>query len=349
MSYFAVIDSELKAYMLGLIVFNINKVKKTAKSGKKQQINDYEIEVCIDNAGDQDLPEIIGREIEQICAENQKTSSFTIKSRDIILDICKHLDLADLQNFYSIDITYFVKNNQREFVIEFLKAFYEKYGNLHYNVCNITTNSKLNLTAFAEFFQIPHTFINIFNLVQLTYANVNIIDLLGIIYKNKEVLVKEKAYTDFLTLLNNERPALKYIKIDPIAVTPTKAHFSDVGYDVSILGLHKVLVTNKEIPVTALYRTGIKLDIPMGYYVELVPRSSISKSGYVLANSIGIIDCSYKGELLVALTKINGEAEIEYPFKCCQLIMRKQIFPDMIEINEMQSTTRSEGGFGSSN
>jgi dUTP pyrophosphatase len=105
----------------------------------------------------------------------------------------------------------------------------------------------------------------------------------------------------------------------------------------------------KEYPLTALYNTGIKLDIPIGYYVELVPRSSISKSGYMLANSIGIIDCSYKGELLVALTKISANAaEIEYPFRCCQLIMKKQIFPYIVEVTDLEESKRAEGGFGSS-
>ena len=67
---------------------------------------------------------------------------------------------------------------------------------------------------------------------------------------------------------------------------------------------------------TTLYDTGICLDIPVGYYVEIVPRSSIVKSGYMLSNSIGIIDCSYKGNLYVGLTKICDDAiEIEYPFK----------------------------------
>jgi dUTP pyrophosphatase len=239
-----------------------------------------------------------------------------------------------------------LQNNKREYVIEFLKAFYEKYSNIHFNsggaICNITVNNKNNLLAFADFFEIPHVYSNLFNLVQLTYTNVNIIDLLGIIYKNKDIRSKERAFNDFLMLLNNEMPTLKYIKMSDGAITPTKANFSDVGYDISIIGLHKTLNEN-----TSLYKTGIKLEIPVGYYVELVPRSSLSKSGYMLANSIGIIDCSYKGELLVALTKISDSCDIEYPFRCCQLIMKKQIYPIMVEIATGEASSRADGGFGS--
>jgi hypothetical protein len=53
---------------------------------------------------------------------------------------------------------------------------------------------------------------------------------------------------------------------------------------------------------------------------------------------------------MVALTKICDDApEIVFPFKCCQLIVRKQVFPNIFEIeeNSLSSTERNEGGFGS--
>jgi len=70
----------------------------------------------------------------------------------------------------------------------------------------------------------------------------------------------------------------------------------------------------------------------------------------MLSNSIGIIDASYKGELFVALTKIDEEShDIEFPFRCCQMIMKKQIYPQLKELCELTTTSRGEGGFGSSN
>ena len=109
-----------------------------------------------------------------------------------------------------------------------------------------------------------------------------------------------------------------------------------------------------------LYDTGIKLEIPNGYYVEIVPRSSISKSGYMLANNIGIIDQGYTGNLFVALRKINNDCEdLELPYKCCQIIMKKQVYPKIVvcdysnDSNDkenpkgIQETSRGEGGFGS--
>jgi dUTP pyrophosphatase len=108
---------------------------------------------------------------------------------------------------------------------------------------------------------------------------------------------------------------------------------------------------------TVLYDTGIKLEIPNGYYVEIVPRSSISRSGYMLANSVGIIDQGYTGNLYVALRKINKDCEdLVMPYKCCQIIMKKQIYPKIViedivstetDSHNNSGTSRGSGGFGS--
>ena len=121
---------------------------------------------------------------------------------------------------------------------------------------------------------------------------------------------------------------------------------SDAGYDLTIISIYKSFSSK-----TKLYDTGIKLDIPNGYYVEIVPRSSISKSGYILSNNIGIIDQGYKGNLYVALTKIDDEMpDLTLPFKCCQLLIKKQIYANFIETNKLlEDSNRNIGGFGSTN
>jgi deoxyuridine 5'-triphosphate nucleotidohydrolase len=345
----------IKSYVLGIIVFNIKKVYFNAKACELIEFN---------NSWEYNLPRNVENDLHTICYEIQQEYS-VIKSSKIIKDICKQLNVSDLHDYHNLNICYFIKNNEKENVIEFLKAYYENYGKQYNDHICISSYCKENLEVFAEFFNIPHTFSNVFNIQQLIYKNVNMIDILGILYTKYQIRVKENMYQEFSKLLNNEQPILRLKKISENAVLPTKTNFSDVGYDISIIGLHKTLVTKteiesvglhksmiktKEYPITALYNTGIKLDIPVGYYVELVPRSSISKSGYMLANSIGIIDCSYKGELLVALTKTNANAvEIEYPFRCCQLIMKKQIFPYIVEVADLEESKRAGGGFGSSN
>ena len=176
-------------------------------------------------------------------------------------------------------------------------------------------------------------------------SKVNYVDFVGKLYAEST----EQLYDDsnFNKIINCNQPVIHFVKQSKDAIIPTKANFSDVGYDISILNVHKVINSK-----TTLYDTGICLNIPVGYYVEIVPRSSIVKSGYMLSNSIGIIDCSYKGNLYVGLTKVCDDAiAIEYPFKCGQLIVRKQIFPKFIEMKmeEMLESKRNKGGFGSTN
>jgi dUTP pyrophosphatase len=142
-----------------------------------------------------------------------------------------------------------------------------------------------------------------------------------------------------------DKPNIKVFKTSDDAVIPSKAYEEDAGYDLTIIS--KIKDFNSK---TSLYDTGIKIEIDEGYYTEIVPRSSISKSGYMLANSIGIIDNNYRGNLMIALTKICDDApDIELPFKCCQLIIRKQISANLIEVDTyvFNNTKRDEGGFGS--
>jgi len=66
--------------------------------------------------------------------------------------------------------------------------------------------------------------------------------------------------------------------------------------------------------------------LPTGYYFEVYARSSLSKTGYILANSVGIIDGNYKKTIKVSLIKIdNSMPDIKLPFKGMKLVLRKMI------------------------
>lgn len=328
--YFKTIDNCDKAYLLGKIVFNINEIDTNE--------NDQHTVLKIYDSSDLDID----------CFDVDENEYSMIDSPDMIKDILDHTNMKVSLSCHNSDIGYFIKKHDRQYSIEYVKAYFEKHGNISVNndcvKCIITCYNNENLVIFADFFGIPYKSMKMFNLSQIIYTGVNVIDLLGIIYSNTSVVSKSKQYMDFVGLLKKQKPSMKVLKVDDSAIIPSKANFSDVGHDLTVIGIHKTINSR-----TVLCRTGIKLDIPVGYYVEIVPRSSIIKSGYMLANSIGIIDCSYKGELFVALTKIDEESpEVTFPFKCAQLITRKQIFPDMIETYEIDTSKRDSGGFGSS-
>ena len=175
------------------------------------------------------------------------------------------------------------------------------------------------------------------------FAGSNALDFLGMVFGNNSDLLSSVIAK--MALFVNDVPTCKVALFDARAVLPFKTRVSDVGYDLGIIHVHKKINN-----VVTLYKTGVKIQLESGWYVEIVPRSSLIKTGYMLANSIGIIDNTYTGELLVALAKIDPDAKpIEFPFTGVQLIFRKQNFVkiDKVDEQDIGCTERANGGFGS--
>lgn len=136
---------------------------------------------------------------------------------------------------------------------------------------------------------------------------------------------------------------IRCIVSDKRAVIPTKAYESDIGYDLTAIDIYKKI--SKKI---TMFETGIAVSPPDGYYIEIVPRSSMSKTGYMLANSIGTIDPDYRGTLKIALIKIDDDLpDIKLPFTTCQLVLRKAEYSNIAQIEKLKETVRGDGGFGS--
>lgn len=126
---------------------------------------------------------------------------------------------------------------------------------------------------------------------------------------------------------------------------PIRAHESDAGADL------KVRVTTHLPQLTrVLVPTGVYVEIPYRYVGFLVPRSSLSKNDIIMANSIGVIDADYRGELMVPLLYIGTNefgTTVEENVRIAQLLVVPVALPKFIRINELSDTTRGEGGFGS--
>ena len=135
----------------------------------------------------------------------------------------------------------------------------------------------------------------------------------------------------------------KIKKLREDAVIPRKAHTWDVGYDLWVLGVHKRLDTG-----VVLLSTGLAIESPVGFHFEIVPRSSIIKTGYIQANGVGIIDPNYRGELLVPLLKVDpASPDLEFPKKIGQLILREMLTVEFVVTDHLNDTERGKGGFGS--
>lgn len=131
---------------------------------------------------------------------------------------------------------------------------------------------------------------------------------------------------------------------DEMAVLPSRHHYNDAGVDVTITRLIK---TNGK---TQFFGTGISIFPQEGYWFMMTPRSSISKTGHMLANGVGIIDPDYTGELIVALIKVDDDKpDIELPCRIAQLVPQRSYYVNVVPCVANKKTKRGDGAFGSTN
>ena len=136
---------------------------------------------------------------------------------------------------------------------------------------------------------------------------------------------------------------LRVKRINENAVLPSK-RAGDAGYDLTATDFQ---ITHQYIE----YNTGIAVAIPDGYVGLLFPRSSVSKYDLILANCVGVIDSSYRGEVKLRFKALPREGVnfIRYDTgdKIGQLVIVPILEPEIEEVNTLDSTERGEGGFGS--
>mgnify|MGYP003326248959 CR=1 FL=1 len=99
----------------------------------------------------------------------------------------------------------------------------------------------------------------------------------------------------------------------------------------------------------AMVPTGLFLEIPAGYEVQVRPRSGLAaKKGITVLNAPGTIDSDYRGEVCVILVNLsNTDFVVEHGERIAQLVLAKHERIDWVPVNELASSERGEGGFGS--
>ena len=111
---------------------------------------------------------------------------------------------------------------------------------------------------------------------------------------------------------------------------------------------------NIDVPVTlktlerCLIPTGLKLEIPFGYEIQVRPRSGLAlKNGVTLLNSPGTIDSDYRGEIGIILINLGKEDFVINPGeRVGQIVLQKVYKMEFEEVEELSETVRAEGGFG---
>ncbi len=99
----------------------------------------------------------------------------------------------------------------------------------------------------------------------------------------------------------------------------------------------------------ALVSTGIAIELPEGYEAQVRPRSGLAlKKGITVLNSPGTIDPDYRGEIKVILINLSDrEVVIEKGERIAQMVISPIARVEVLETDELSSTRRQDGGFGS--
>ncbi|MDV6167699.1 dUTP diphosphatase [Flavobacterium sp. DG1-102-2] len=99
----------------------------------------------------------------------------------------------------------------------------------------------------------------------------------------------------------------------------------------------------------ALVKTGLFIELPIGYEAQVRPRSGLAfKKGVTVLNSPGTVDADYRGEIGVILVNLSNEPfTVENGERIAQLIIAKHERAQWLEVEVLTETSRGEGGFGS--
>lgn len=100
---------------------------------------------------------------------------------------------------------------------------------------------------------------------------------------------------------------------------------------------------------TVLIKTGIAIELPVGYAAFIYARSGLaSKRGLAPANKVGVVDCDYRGEIMVALHNHSlTEQTVSPKERIAQMVIAPYITAEFNVVDTLTETVRGEGGFGS--
>lgn len=140
---------------------------------------------------------------------------------------------------------------------------------------------------------------------------------------------------------------VKIKKLKENAVIPKKAFPYDAGWDLAAC----LDCDSVEIPIgkTVLIGTGLAMAVPNGYFGGIFARSGLStKQGLRPANCVGVLDASFRNEVMVPLYNDSNEVRIvKNGDRIAQLIILPVYDTDMEVVEELNETDRGMGGFGS--
>lgn len=231
----------------------------------------------------------------------------------------------------------------------FICGYFDGDGGFKYDYkypkIKITSNSHKLLSQIAEYWEVNYT-----GKDNINASGYKALDICGKMYENVS-LRHSKKYYYFLDILNWEplpsgpwfdRNYFKCKKLSEKAIIPLKKRITDSGYDIFAVEFSY----DKNLDLYIL-DSRLAIEPLPGYYFDLVGRSSLPKNGLMFVGGVGIIDRSYVGSIKMYVKKLIDDVNIDLPFKFGQLIPRKIIHANFIEVENLSESSRGSDGFGS--
>lgn len=147
-----------------------------------------------------------------------------------------------------------------------------------------------------------------------------------------------------MALLHNmSKLIVKFKKLDERAVIPSRAHERGAGWDLTCTSVQEDMRHN-----CVSYGTGLAVEIPDGFVGLIFPRSSVYKEDLDLTNAVGVIDSSYRGEVMAKFRILQPHTH-RYTIgdRIGQLIIMPYPEVEFEQADKLDDSERGTGGYGS--
>ena len=136
---------------------------------------------------------------------------------------------------------------------------------------------------------------------------------------------------------------VRFVKLNSEIKAPKMMTQGSSGFDIEASD-DAILWPNKP----EIIPTGIGVEIPLGYELQIRPRSSLAGRGILLANSPGTIDSDYRGMVGIILVWTGqGPYNIKKGDRIAQLVLQSVPVMELVEVDKLTATKRGIGGYGS--
>lgn len=351
--------NENEVYLLGWVIGNANiyddKIFFFIKNCNKDIVSKlYKIFINTLNVSINDLHYNIN-----------KNSDFYLKvtCNSFIRTIIHLLGLSTKDNvkksYYKTDLKY--PDISKDVLPFFVRGIFDSSGYIFKNknndiCCGIRMYSKYFLLKLLNQMSISTnvTYNKKYNNYYFTLTNMNALDFLQIIYSENlsnnldpysisSELILNRKYDMYKNLRDSYNGSLyfKYYKTDKYAVSPFKMYYSDTGYNLTLV---KKL---KSIDGIEFYDTCIRIEPMLGYYFDLISKQLLLQTGYMLTESVNIIDSSYRENIVVSLVKVDKcKPDLILPCSLIQIIPRNSLHMTPIQMNiHLTTSLKSTNAF----